>query len=169
MQSAAPIPAPPKPPKASKVDPIEQVGAEPLGDLGALGGTEPNIRKSVRPPLAAELAIATWSDAEAECAAIVEPEGAVPKAWAEGFALLDPNCPPGDVPARRWQSFLDDVRLFLDSPFCAVAAARLGTSRSVRLRPRSAVRPHRSKRAVVVAERRKADRADREHGYDREA
>jgi len=27
------------------------------------------------------------------------------------------------VPLRRWQRFVDDVGLFLDSPFCAVAAA----------------------------------------------
>jgi hypothetical protein len=27
------------------------------------------------------------------------------------------------VPLKRWQRFVDDVGLFLDSPFCAVAAA----------------------------------------------
>ena len=27
------------------------------------------------------------------------------------------------MPTKRWQRFVDDVGLFLDSPFCAVAAA----------------------------------------------
>jgi hypothetical protein len=64
-----------------------------------------------------------WSDAEDERAAIVEHDGGIPRAWAEGFARLDPDRPPGDVPLRRWKRFIDDVGRFLDSPFCAVAAA----------------------------------------------
>jgi hypothetical protein len=64
-----------------------------------------------------------WREAEEERAAIVEHNGCIPRAWAEGFARLDSNRPPGDVPPRRWQRFVDDVGLFLDSPFCAVAAA----------------------------------------------
>jgi hypothetical protein len=47
----------------------------------------------------------------------------IPRAWAEGFARLDPDRPPGDVPPRRWRTFIDDIGHFLDSPFCAVAAA----------------------------------------------
>lgn len=43
--------------------------------------------------------------------------------WAESFARLDPDCPPGDVPAKRWLQFIDDIGRFLDSAFCAVAAA----------------------------------------------
>jgi hypothetical protein len=66
---------------------------------------------------------ATWGEAEEERAAIVEDDGKIPRAWAEGFARLDPNRPPGDVPAKRWLRFVDDVGTFLDSPFCAVAAA----------------------------------------------
>ena len=50
-------------------------------------------------------------------------DGKIPRAWAEGFARLHPDHPPGEVPLRRWQRFVDDVGLFLDSPFCAVAAA----------------------------------------------
>ena len=50
-------------------------------------------------------------------------EGSVPRARAEGFARLAPDRPPGDVPPRRWLRFVDDVGRFLDSPFCAVAAA----------------------------------------------
>jgi hypothetical protein len=47
----------------------------------------------------------------------------VPRALAEGIARLDPNRPPGDVPAKRWLRFVDDAGAFLDSPFSAVAAA----------------------------------------------
>jgi hypothetical protein len=65
----------------------------------------------------------TSSEAEEERAAIVEHDGGIPRAWTEGFARLDPDRPPGDVPLRRWQRFVDDVGYFLDSPFCAVAAA----------------------------------------------
>jgi hypothetical protein len=33
---------------------------------------------------------------------------------------LNSDRPPGDVPAKRWHTFVDDVGRFLDSPFCAV-------------------------------------------------
>lgn len=62
-------------------------------------------------------------ETEEERAAIVEYDSNVPRTWAEGFARLDPCQPPGDVPPKRWQRFIDDVGHFLDSPFCAVAAA----------------------------------------------
>jgi hypothetical protein len=65
----------------------------------------------------------TWGEPEAKRAAIVEHDGKVPREWAEGFARLDPDRPPADVPPRHWQRFIDDVGLFLGSPFCAVAAA----------------------------------------------
>lgn len=58
-----------------------------------------------------------------ERSAIIEIDTVAPRAWAEGFARLDPGRPPGDVPLRRWQRFVDDVGMFLDSPFCAVAAS----------------------------------------------
>jgi hypothetical protein len=57
----------------------------------------------------------TWTDAEEERAAIVEYDAGVPRAWAEGFARLDPNKPPIDVPPRRWLRFIDDGGRFLDS------------------------------------------------------
>lgn len=63
-----------------------------------------------------------WGEAEAERAAIVEYDGGIPRIWAEGFARLDPDRPPGDVPPKRWKRFVDDVGEFLDSRFCAVAA-----------------------------------------------
>ncbi len=54
---------------------------------------------------------------------VVEHDGKNRRAWAEGFVRLDPDRPPGDVPLRRWQTFINDVTLFLDSPFCADAVA----------------------------------------------
>jgi hypothetical protein len=67
--------------------------------------------------------VAICSEAEEERAAIVEHDGNAPRAWAEGYARLDPNRPPGDVPAKRWLQFVDDVGRFLDSDFEAVATA----------------------------------------------
>jgi hypothetical protein len=67
----------------------------------------------------------SWSEAEDECAAIVEHDGKIPGAWAEGFARFDPDRPPAGVPLQRWKRFLDDVRHFLDNGF-AVQAAALG-------------------------------------------
>jgi hypothetical protein len=64
---------------------------------------------------------AAWSDAEEERAEIVEHDGSIPLQWSEGFARLDPDRPPGDVPPMRWRRFVDDVGRFLDGPFCAVA------------------------------------------------
>jgi hypothetical protein len=58
-----------------------------------------------------------------ERAALIEHQGGIPREWAEGFARLDPDQPPANVPLKRWQRFIDDVGRFLDSPFCAVAAA----------------------------------------------
>jgi hypothetical protein len=68
-------------------------------------------------------ALLTWGETEGEHAALVEYDGNIPREWAEGLARLDPDRPPGDVPLKRWQRFVDDVGLFLDSPFCAVAEA----------------------------------------------
>lgn len=58
-----------------------------------------------------------------EPAAIVEHDAATPRGWAEGFATLDPDRPPADVPLRRWQQFVDDVGRFLDSGFAKKATA----------------------------------------------
>jgi hypothetical protein len=74
------------------------------------------------PTLVADLA-AIWGEAEEGRAAIVEHDGGIPRAWSEGFARLHPDRPPGDVPAKRWLAFIDDIGWFLDSPFCSVAAA----------------------------------------------
>jgi hypothetical protein len=118
-QSAERVTAPPKPSKVPKVDPI---GAPSLGGLGGLGEAEPQSRNSAPPP-PLDRALATWGEVEAERAALVEYDGGIPRSWSEGFARLDPNRPPGDVPAKRWLRFIDDTGGFLDGPFCAVAAA----------------------------------------------
>jgi hypothetical protein len=72
---------------------------------------------------ATDRALVTWCEVEEERAALVEHDGNIPRAWAEGFARLAPEQPPGDVPARRWLAFIDDVGRFLDSDFTAVAVA----------------------------------------------
>jgi len=119
LQSQLSSGPPPKTPKTPKVDLIE---AGALGGLGALGEVEPQIQGSTPPVAALDHSAATWGEAEAERAGVAEYDGGIPRDWAEGFARLDPNHSPGDVPPRRWQQFVNDVGRFLDSPFCAVAA-----------------------------------------------
>jgi hypothetical protein len=52
-----------------------------------------------------------WGEAEDERAAIVEYDGDAPREWAEGFAGLDPDRPPGDMQPRRWLQFIKDIGL----------------------------------------------------------
>jgi hypothetical protein len=56
-----------------------------------------------------------WGLAEEERAANIHHGAGTPHAWREGYARLHPDCPPGDVPLRRWQTFVDDCGRFLDS------------------------------------------------------
>lgn len=65
----------------------------------------------------------SWANAEEERAAIVEYDAGAPRAWAEGFARLDPNDAPADVPPRRWLRFIDDCGRFLDGGWARQAAA----------------------------------------------
>ena len=81
-------PPPPKPAKTPKADLIE---TGTLGGLGALGEVEPAIQNSAPSFAALDHADAIWGEAEAERAAIVEYDGGLPRAWAEGFARLDPR------------------------------------------------------------------------------
>jgi hypothetical protein len=53
----------------------------------------------------------------------IERDAEIPRAWSEGFARLDPDRPPADVPPRRWQQFIEDVGRFLDSSFAKKATA----------------------------------------------
>jgi hypothetical protein len=94
--------------------------------LAALAGApaDPVISGAKPDPAApTDLEPATCGQAEDERAAIVQHDGGIPRAWAEGFAQLDPNRPPSHVPPKRWRRFIDDAGLFLKSPFCAAAAA----------------------------------------------
>jgi hypothetical protein len=92
--------------------------AEGSQDRRGIAAKVANPAKVVEP-----IAAPSWSEAEEERAAIIEYYGRIPRAWAEGFARLHPHRPPGDIPPKRWLRFVDDVGTFLDSPFCAVAAA----------------------------------------------
>src|SRR5262249_54349219 len=76
-----------------------------------------------KPPIpGATCSAVSWGEVETERAAIIEYDGNTPRDWAEGFARLHPDRPPGDVPARRWRRFVDDVGIFLDR-WAGVAAA----------------------------------------------
>jgi hypothetical protein len=80
--------------------------------------------KAAKPAKVIEpMAAPIWGKVEEERAAIIEHDGGIPRTWAEGFARLDPDRPPGDVPSQRWRRFVDDVGRFLDNPFCAIATA----------------------------------------------
>src|SRR5215472_16428621 len=94
MQSQIRAASTPKPAKAPKAGLIE---AAALGGLGALGGAERKIQNSAPPIPALDRALAIWGEAEEERAAIVEYDGNITHAWAEGFARLHPDRPPGDV------------------------------------------------------------------------
>jgi hypothetical protein len=91
------------------------------GDLGPEATTCANPR--VNPvPAQSDAPSATWTDAAEERAAIAEYDGGAPRAWAEGFARLDPNKPPSDVPPQRWLRFLEDCRRFLGGGWASRAA-----------------------------------------------
>ena len=46
-----------------------------------------------------------------------------PRDWGEGFAGLDPDRAPANVPAVSWRTFVDDVRRFLDGGWAEKAVA----------------------------------------------
>jgi hypothetical protein len=90
--------------------------SQSVNSVTLIAGTESAITS-------ADSAFATWGDTKEERAAIVEYDGKIPRAWAEGFARLDPDHPPSDAPQRRWHSFINDCGLFLDGGLAANAAA----------------------------------------------
>jgi hypothetical protein len=63
------------------------------------------------------------ADDHAERVAIIAEGSGAPVGWCQGFARLDPDSPPGDMPAARWLRFVDDVGHFLDGGFAEQAAA----------------------------------------------
>jgi hypothetical protein len=56
-----------------------------------------------------------WSEAEEECAAIIEYGAGVPRAWADALARLDPSTPPAGVPYEDWINFIDACGRFIDA------------------------------------------------------
>jgi hypothetical protein len=88
-----------------------------------LRAAKPDLLTLLAPPEAQSGASDTWLEAEEERAAIVEYDGGAPRAWAEGFARLNPDKPPADVPARRWLRFIDDCGRFLDTRLAERAAS----------------------------------------------
>ncbi len=52
----------------------------------------------------------------------VRHDSGTPSEWAEGFARLNRELPPADVPLLRWQRFIGDGRRFFDGRFYVVAA-----------------------------------------------
>ena len=105
-------------------------------------------------PAQSDAPSATWTDAAEERAAIAEYDGGAPRAWAEGFARLDPNKPPSDVPPHRWLRFVETAVAFWtrDGPN---ARQSLGGGRSiVRLRPGTAFCSRRSAGTALAAKRR---------------
>jgi hypothetical protein len=90
--------------------------SQSVNSVTLTAATEPAISSS-------ESAVATWGDTNKKRAAIVEHDGKIPQAWAEGFARLNPAHPPSHMPQRRWHSFINDCGRFLDGGFAANAAA----------------------------------------------
>ena len=77
-----------------------------------------------KPPMpGVDCSARSLGEVQAERAAIAEHDGNIPLDWAAGFARLDPDCPPTDVPPRRWLSFIDDCGRFLAGSFAPKAAA----------------------------------------------
>jgi hypothetical protein len=52
-----------------------------------------------------------------------EHDDGVASGWAGGLARLDPNQPPGDVPAQRWSQFIENCKAFLGEGWAERAAA----------------------------------------------
>ena len=104
--------------KVAKVAKVAERSASPAetfaGFAAFAGGPTENENYEPKPE--------PWTDAHEERAAIVEYDSGIPRAWAEGFARLDPNNTPADVPPRRWLRFIDDCGGFLDGGWAARAA-----------------------------------------------
>lgn len=111
---------PAKPAKPAKPD-LFVVGT--LAELAALACSPIEIDVSTEPsPPAGASGPGTSGPAQEERAAMVEEVGVL-RDWAEGFARLNSDCAPADVPPQRWQTFVDDVGRFLDGNWAEKAAA----------------------------------------------
>jgi hypothetical protein len=64
------------------------------------------------------------TDTSATAGAVGAAEGGGgPHEWTEGFALLQPDRPPADVPLGRWRQFIADARRLFGGGIVAQAAA----------------------------------------------
>jgi hypothetical protein len=61
-----------------------------------------------------DVLLALSADDLEERAALVEDGAKALRAWAEGFARLDPDRPPRDVTAKRWCEIINGIGVFLD-------------------------------------------------------
>jgi hypothetical protein len=116
LQNEQPRGAAAKAAKAAKVRELDPEPSATFATFATFAGGQAEKQNFETPP-------DTWTDAEEERAAIVEYDGGAPRAWAEALARLDPDKPAGDVPPRRWLSFIDDCGRFLDRGWAARAAA----------------------------------------------
>jgi hypothetical protein len=88
-------------------------------EVGFVGfDSDPGVRFPQASSVAAigrtEHSAGCWTETDEGRPAVVEFDGRVPRAWAEGFARLDRARPPDEVPQRRWLQFVDDCGTFLD-------------------------------------------------------
>jgi hypothetical protein len=120
-------PGGPSPAKTAKPAKADLVVIGTLAELAGLARStvEIGFSSECAEPLApaGDGSAGTWGSALEERAAKVENQGGVPRNWAEGFARLDSDYAPADVPIRRWQTFVDDVGRFLDGDWAEKAAA----------------------------------------------
>ena len=91
------------------------VAERPMGHEGQCG-LAPKRR-------GAETSVPKGDEVEEERTGIGRYNSDIPRAWAEGFARLDPNFPRGDVPPKRWWQYVNDCGRFLDNGWAGKAAA----------------------------------------------
>jgi hypothetical protein len=97
-----------------------QVVKDDIADVAVVAGSDFAEPESTKGRVVASADDATagsvhdvLADELEERAAIVEYDGGVPRAWAEGYARLHPDRPPKDLPPKRWLQFINDIGRFL--------------------------------------------------------
>ena len=103
--------------------------SRPAELCNTLKGAAPSVAASAgntneHIPAGGEDAAAFLRDKYEERAAILEYDANLPRAWAEHFARLEQDGPPGDFSPTRWQAALDGALAFADQ--WGAEAHRLG-------------------------------------------